>query len=267
MAARDLLASGQVTGGRVAAGRVADGHVTDGHVTDGRAAGGGTVAPPPPQPVRPGGNGAARAGRERRHDGPEIATIPEVIDGQLGTRAAPSGRWRAGWYGTGSRTCSSTGCGDSGFAGSVATLAFRRHAGCTPRACTRSIWPGTGPVPAAAAACWRCLLRQGRPHGRGAAQAAGSASPVIALTAGPTARWPRRPTASCSDRGAHARLLPRHQHLYGMLARSSSWPGGPRGSEAAAARPRGRARASSSRAKLASETLLCHDEPAARRPG
>jgi sugar/nucleoside kinase (ribokinase family)/fructoselysine-6-P-deglycase FrlB-like protein len=137
--ARDLLASGQVTGGRVADGRVADGRVadgrvtdgrvTDGRVTDGRAAGGGTVGAAAAT-ARPGGAAPAPPGQDDygiETMNQEIATIPDVIAGQL---ADPGGHVRelAGWLdGRGIEHLYLTGCGDSAFAGLAASLAFRRH--------------------------------------------------------------------------------------------------------------------------------------------
>jgi sugar/nucleoside kinase (ribokinase family)/fructoselysine-6-P-deglycase FrlB-like protein len=137
--ARDLLASGQVTGGRVADGRVADGRVadgrvtdgrvTDGRVTDGRAAGGGTVGAAAAT-TRPGRAATAPPGQDDygiETMNQEIATIPDVIAGQL---ADPGGHVRelAGWLdGRGIEHLYLTGCGDSAFAGLAASLAFRRH--------------------------------------------------------------------------------------------------------------------------------------------
>ena len=122
--ARDLLASGQVTGGRVT-----DGRVTDGRVTDGRAAGGGTVGAAAAT-ARPGRAATAPPGQDDygiETMNQEIATIPDVIAGQL---ADPGGHVRelAGWLdGRGIEHLYLTGCGDSAFAGLAATLAFRRH--------------------------------------------------------------------------------------------------------------------------------------------
>jgi sugar/nucleoside kinase (ribokinase family)/fructoselysine-6-P-deglycase FrlB-like protein len=116
--ARDLLASGQVTGGRVAYGRV----------TDGQTAGGGTVGTA--ATARPGRAATASPGQDDygiETMNQEIATIPDVIAGQL---ADPGGHVRelAGWLdGRGIEHLYLTGCGDSAFAGLAATLAFRRH--------------------------------------------------------------------------------------------------------------------------------------------
>ena len=117
--ARDLLASGQV----------ADGRVTDGRVTDGRAAGGGIVGAAAAT-ARPGRAATAPPGQDDygiETMNQEIATIPDVIAGQL---ADPGGHVRelAGWLdGRGIEHLYLTGCGDSAFAGLAATLAFRRH--------------------------------------------------------------------------------------------------------------------------------------------
>ena len=117
--ARDLLAGGQVAGERV----------TDGRVTDGRAAGGGIVGAAAAT-ARPGRAATAPPGQDdygietMNH---EIATIPDVIAGQL---ADPGGHVRelAGWLEErGIEHLYLTGCGDSAFAGLAATLAFRRH--------------------------------------------------------------------------------------------------------------------------------------------
>jgi len=122
--ARDLLAGGQVAGERVT-----DGRVTDGRVTDGRAAGGGIVGAAAAT-ARPGRAATAPPGQDdygietMNH---EIATIPDVIAGQL---ADPGGHVRelAGWLEErGIEHLYLTGCGDSAFAGLAATLAFRRH--------------------------------------------------------------------------------------------------------------------------------------------
>ena len=127
--ARDLLASGQVTGGQVTGGRVTDGRVTDGRVTDGRAAGGGTAGAAAAT-ARPGRAATAPPGQDDygiETMNQEIATIPDVIAGQL---ADPGGHVRelAGWLdGRGIEHLYLTGCGDSAFAGLAATLAFRRH--------------------------------------------------------------------------------------------------------------------------------------------
>jgi sugar/nucleoside kinase (ribokinase family) len=101
--ARDLLASGQVAGGIVGAAAATD--------RPGRAA----TAPP----------GQDDYGIETMNQ--EIATIPDVIAGQL---ADPGGHVRelAGWLEQrGIEHLYLTGCGDSAFAGLAATLAFRRH--------------------------------------------------------------------------------------------------------------------------------------------
>ena len=117
--ARDLLAGGQVAGERV----------TDGRVTDGRAAGGGIVGAAAAT-ARPGRAATAPPGQDDygiETMNQEIATIPDVIAGQL---ADPGGHVRelAGWLEErGIEHLYLTGCGDSAFAGLAATLAFRRH--------------------------------------------------------------------------------------------------------------------------------------------
>jgi sugar/nucleoside kinase (ribokinase family)/fructoselysine-6-P-deglycase FrlB-like protein len=122
--ARDLLASGRVTDGRVT-----DGRVTDGGVTDGQLAGGGTVGAAAAT-ARPGRAATAPPGQDDygiETMNQEIATIPDVIAGQL---ADPGGHVRelAGWLEErGIEHLYLTGCGDSAFAGLAATLAFRRH--------------------------------------------------------------------------------------------------------------------------------------------
>jgi fructoselysine-6-P-deglycase FrlB-like protein len=115
--ARDLLGGGQATGGEV---------------TGGQAAGGGTVgaAAPATATARPGRAATAPPGPDDygiETMSQEIATIPDVIAGQL---ADPGGHVRelADWLdGRGIEHLYLTGCGDSAFAGLAATLAFRRH--------------------------------------------------------------------------------------------------------------------------------------------
>jgi sugar/nucleoside kinase (ribokinase family)/fructoselysine-6-P-deglycase FrlB-like protein len=118
--ARDLLGGGQPAGGQV---------------TGGQPAGGGTVGAAAPTAAtaataRPGRAATAPPGQDDygiETMSQEIATIPDVIAGQL---ADPGGHVRelAGWLdGRGIEHLYLTGCGDSAFAGLAATLAFRRH--------------------------------------------------------------------------------------------------------------------------------------------
>jgi sugar/nucleoside kinase (ribokinase family)/fructoselysine-6-P-deglycase FrlB-like protein len=129
--ARDLLTCGQVGGGQAAGGLAGGGQAAGGQAAGGLA-GAGLAA-------GAGAAGAgARAGRAATEPpgqddygletmNREIATIPDVIAGQL---ADPGGHVRdlAGWLaGRGIEHLYLTGCGDSAFAGLAATLAFRRH--------------------------------------------------------------------------------------------------------------------------------------------
>ena len=146
----------------------------------------------------------------------EIATIPDVIAGSSPIPAATCGSWRTGWPARGIEHLYLTGCGDSAFAGLAATLAFRRHSRLrvhAVHALDLARYDVRYLPPASAVLAISYSGKVGRTI-EAALQAAAFG------VSGHRADRPRRRPAGRggrphpAHRRAHARLLPRHQHLH-----------------------------------------------------